>query len=137
MEGPYRAGLSLQSVLRSGVRHRKPDHPLLPREFRGHFSDVFQAEGQWPQDPPALSPSQTPQARHSRNPDDQMEFHQIPDRPRWPTGGALRAADQARGTGRANQEVALSLDADRIARPGMTIGVQAAEVAPILGASSE
>ena len=57
---------------------------------------------------PALPLSHQGQAGDIGHAGDQVEFHQIPRRPRRQAGGAIRAADQAGRAGKADTEVALA-----------------------------
>src|SRR4051794_41067063 len=76
------ARLSMQSVRPSGAGRRSGDRAILRSELRREVSDVRQGGRQRRSGIARLSLSEVGEARPPRHRGDQMEFHQIPGRPR-------------------------------------------------------
>ena len=88
---------SLQPVRQAGTGRRGRDFAVLRAELRGELPAVQEDRGQRRRRPPVVRQPEEARAGPARQPGHQVELHQVPDRPRWPGGEALRADHQAGG----------------------------------------
>ncbi len=79
-QGPRYSRVPLQPVWLAGAGHGRRDQAVLFQQIQRHFPAVRQDRREWPQSPSALHGVGGQRLAVSRR--HQMEFHQVPHRPR-------------------------------------------------------